>query len=351
MRIASRIGGFGIYIPERKITNEDVLQKLVDASKGYLSKEDLDTIVAKSKHKLTKAGNQTRFWCQEDQTSTDIARLAVDKALDDAGIDAKDIDLIIYTGMSKAFVEPATAHVLRHEIGALNANVIDTQDACTSFIKSMEIADSLIKTGRYETVLIAAGERTYDWADFTCKTVDELTWKFGALTIGDAAGAMVLQRTEDPQYVDNPKHMRFFYKLADGEYATCHIGLNHRFGERYRLNSHSSKLVRLGMQMIMELVVEVLQHEEFKEIQYDNLFIHDIGKIIDEMVLPFIREAKVCIPDNYRSYYPRLGNIASVSLPVGMETAREAGVFKGGNLAIYVCPAAGVQGGITSFLY
>ena len=351
MNCATKIIGVGSYVPERRITNDDVLAMLRDASRAYLTSGDLETMMGKAEAKLAKAGSVTRFWCREDEYGTDIARHAAQRALDAAGIGADELDLIIYTGMSKAFVEPATAHVLRHEIGATRANVIDTQDACTSFMKSMDLADSMIKTGKNETVLVVNGERTYDWADFKCKTVDELAWKFGSLTIGDAAGAMVLQRTEDPVYVENSNHLRCFYLLGDGEYATCNIGLNHRVGDRYRLYSHSSRLVRSGLGKVMELIADILQRPEYANFEYDNLFIHDIGKVIDDTVLPFLRQAQVCVPDTYRSFFPQFGNIASASLPVSLDMAVRDGRIQRGNLAVYVCPAAGVQAGVMSFLY
>ncbi len=351
MTTATKIIGTGSYTPERIITNDDTMAMLLDHSRAYLNEGDLETIKAKAEYKLEKAGSVRRRWCREDEYGTDIARHAAMRALEAAGIAATDVDLIIYTGMSKAFVEPATAHVLRHEIGATRANVIDTQDACTSFMKSMDIADSFIKTGKYETILLAVGERTFDWADFTCKSVDELAWKFGSLTIGDAAGAMILQRTDDPTYTENPFHMRSFSKLADGEFATCHIGLNHKFGERYRLHSHSSRLVRAGLGLVIQLVADLLQQPEFTDFKYDNLFIHDIGKIIDTTVLPFMREAQVCVPDTYKSFFPEYGNVASASLPLAFDLAVRDGRVQRGNLAVYICPAAGVQAGVQVFLY
>lgn len=351
MTPATKIIGLGTYLPERVITNDDVLELLRVKSAGYLSPEELKTLLDKARAKLVKAGNVTRRWCRPDEYGPDMARVAAQRALDDAGIPATDIDLIIYTGMSKAFIEPATGHVLKFEIGATRANVIDTQDACTSFVKSMEIADALIKTDKYRTVMVVAGERTFDWADYTCKTVEELAWKFGSLTIGDGAGAMILQGTGEAPYATDPRHMRAFYSLADGEFATCHIGLNYRIGERYRLHSHSSRLIRSGLKQMMDLVTGVLKGDEWKDIQYDCLFIHDIGNMIDEMVLPMLRKSNVCIPDSYKSFYSEIGNVASASLPLGMDRARKDGRLTRGNLSVYTCPAAGVQAAALVFYY
>jgi 3-oxoacyl-[acyl-carrier-protein] synthase III len=188
-------------------------------------------------------------------------------------------------------------------------------------------------------------------ADFTCKTVYELDWKFGSLTIGDAAGAVVLQPTRDPEFTKNPHHMRFFYRIEDGTYATCHIGLNYRIGERYRLHSHSSRLIRTGLKAMMSLVVEILEDDDFCGFQYDNLFIHDIGKMIDELVLPSLKKVDICIPDNYRSYFPEYGNVASVSFPMGLWLAKEEKRLSPGNLCTFICPAAGVQAGVMTFRF
>lgn len=351
MTITSRIAGVGTYIPERKITNDDVLKMLKDHSSAYFSNGDLEILLEKAKTKLVKTGNNTRYWCREDQYCTDIAKIASEKALKDADIDPLEIDMIIFTGMSKAFVEPATAHVLRHEIGALNANVIDTQDACTSFMKSIQIANAFIANGTYKNVLVACGERSFDWADFACKTIDELKWKFGSLTIGDAAGAMVVQATEDPMYTEQPKHMDFFYNLTDGTYATCHIGLNYRIGERYHLHSNSYNLIRTGMEAFLELMVDVVNRKEYIGIQYDILFSHDIGRIIEDLIIPNIRAADICVPENYKSFFDQYGNTGSVSLPLQLDMAKQDGRLQRGNLAAYICPAAGVQAGLMLFVY
>jgi 3-oxoacyl-[acyl-carrier-protein] synthase III len=162
---------------------------------------------------------------------------------------------------------------------------------------------------------------------------------------------MVVQPTTEAPYATDRRHLRAFARLADGVYPTCHIGLNYRVGDRYRLHSHSSRLIRHGLQLIVELIVEVLQQDEWRGIQYDNLFIHDIGKIIDDTVLPFMREAQICVPDTYKSFFPVYGNVASASLPVGLDMAVKDGRLKRGNLAVYICPAAGVQAGILVFYY
>jgi len=346
---ASKIVGIGKYIPEREISNDYVLNLMRDESAPYLSPDELKEVMSKAEDALEKAGNRIRHWCREDEYCTDIARMASVEALQDADLDPDEIDLIIFTGMSKALVEPATAHILQDELGASRANVIDTQDACSSFVKSLQIADSLIRSGSYRTILITCGERTYDWADFRCKTVDELDWKVGSLTIGDAAGTMIVQATEESLYRETPNHMHFTFKGAGENHAYCNIGLNYRIGDRYKLQSHSQKLLRSIFELITDGVEGIKQMDQ-KSINYDIVMVHEIGKIVPDFVIPLFKAAGFDIP-NYRFIYPEFGNIASASLPVCLAVAKEEGRLKRGYTVAFGGGAAGTQIYGTTFIY
>jgi len=346
MEYAPKITGIGKYIPEREIGNDYVLDLLREKSAPYLTPEELEKLMVKAVRNLERTGNRIRYWCHEDQYCTDIAGIAAEQALEDAGLAPDEIDLIIFTGMSKALVEPATAHILQHELGATRANVIDTQDACSSFLKSLQMADSLIRTGAYRTILIACGERTYDWADFQCKTVSELDWKFGSLTIGDAAGAMIIQATEEPLYREDPNHMLFAFR-GDGQgFVHCNIGLNFRIGERYKLQSHSRKLFSSALRQLARMVEET----EWKHIHFDILLAHEIGRLIPDVQIPYFKDAGYDIP-NYHFLFPDYGNIASASLPVGMAVAKEDGRLTRGHQVLFIGGAAGTQAYSGTFLY
>lgn len=350
MSISTEITGIGVYIPKRMISNSDVLRMMKQKSEPYLKKADLDEILTVAGDRLAKAGNVTRYWCDEDEYCTDIAYRASVAALEDAGLEAGDLDLIIFTGMSKAFVEPATAHVLRHKLQALRANVIDTQDACTSFIKSIEIGHALIKSGQYRRILIVAGERTFDWADMVCKTKDELTWKFGSLTIGDGAGAVILEGTDETMYAEDGSHMKFSYELSDGQYHLCTIGLNYTLGERYKLYTHTPNLFKSAYVVTRDCVKNYFTGHSTGTV-YDNLFYHDVGKLAQNSILSFLADSSITVKYPASSFYSEYGNVASVSLPLSMWRAREKGYFKKGNLALCIIPASGTQCGIFSLRY
>ena len=273
-------------------------------------------------------------------------------AVADAGIDAEEIDYLIFTGMSKAFVEPASAHVLRAGLGAERAVVIDTQDACTSFIKSLQIADCLIRSGGCRKILIASGERTFDWADFACTRLEDLTWKFGSLTIGDGAGAMVLQATQDPGYLAWPYHFHLACRAVSNTFSYCQIGLNHAQGERYKLRSHSGKLFKTATDAALDLIADKQQTDpDWLTQRIECLLFHDIGQYLQKKVMPAFSHFFPNVTWEYLSYFNRLGNIGSSSLPVGLALSREAGMLNRGDRVLFACPAAGVQAGILTFVY
>ena len=83
-RIASRIRGVGAYVPERKVTNEDVLELLRVGSADHLDESASEKLMERAKSTLVKSGNVTRYWCEEDQYCTDIARVASERALAEA---------------------------------------------------------------------------------------------------------------------------------------------------------------------------------------------------------------------------------------------------------------------------
>ena len=353
MKAASEIIGIGSYVPSRKITNQDVLAMLEEQSRPYLDQDTWHKLHKKAEKTLIKTGNKYRYWCEADEYGPDMAYQASLKAIKDAGISREEIDLVIYTGMSKALVEPATGHVLKNLLGLRTANVIDTQDACASFHKSLEIADSLIKAGKYKTILIAAGERAFDWADFRCKSYDEFDWKLGSLTIGDGAGALIVRGTTKSPYTDHLYHMYAQNEVLLDSYIYCHIGLNFRDGERYKLFSNSKLLIQGIYEASLELFKKfnALRGEVFS---YKNkvVLFHDVGNVIQELFLvQLAREGLVQADDSYISYFHEYGNVGSVSLPLNLDLARKDGRLKKGDEVFFFCGAAGVQAGLISFIY
>lgn len=164
--------GIGSYLPERVLTNQE-LEKMVDTTDEWI---------------VSRTGIRERRIAREDQAASDLGAEAARKALEDAGLTAADVDVIICATISPDMGFPNTGCFIQKAIGANKAFCFDLEAACSGFIYGLEVGRSLIKSGAAKTALVIAAEKIsaiLDWKDRnTC------------VLFGDAAGAVVLQARE-----------------------------------------------------------------------------------------------------------------------------------------------------------
>ena len=165
----AQITGLGMYVPDHIMTNAD-LEKMVDTSDDWI---------------FSRTGIRERRIAAPHEATSDLALPAAREALQVAGIDAAELDLIIVatsTGDMGAF--PATATILQEKLGARRAAAFDVSAVCSGFVYALDVAHQYIATGRYNHVLVVGAEvlsRFMDWTDRnTC------------VLFGDGAGAVVL---------------------------------------------------------------------------------------------------------------------------------------------------------------
>jgi 3-oxoacyl-[acyl-carrier-protein] synthase III len=167
--IISRVVGAGSCLPERVVTNSYFDYLVADAEEWIFS----------------RTGIRERRFAALDQSTSDLATLAANNALENAGIDASEIDCIVVGTSTPDMILPSTACMVQANIGAGNAFAFDVNSVCSSFIYAMETADNFIKCGKYKTVM-AIGADTYSKIlDFTDKNSCPL--------FGDGAGAVILR--------------------------------------------------------------------------------------------------------------------------------------------------------------
>ncbi len=163
------VAGVGSYLPERVMTNDD-LSKIVDTTSEWI---------------VQRTGIEKRHIAAEDQNTSDLATIAANRALEDAGVSAQDIDLIIVATSTPDNTFPATAVAVQHNLGNQTGYAFDVQAVCSGFVYAMTIADSFIRAGNAGTILVIGAEtfsRLLDWTDRTT-----------CVLFGDGAGAAVLR--------------------------------------------------------------------------------------------------------------------------------------------------------------
>ena len=148
----SRIIGTGSYLPEKVVTNDD-LARTVNTSDEWIR---------------TRTGIRSRHVAAEGQLASDLALPAAQRALQSAGVDAADIDLIIVATTTPDIIFPSTACILQSKLGVAGCPAFDVQAVCSGFVYALTIADLFIRSGQAKHVLVVGTEvysRILDWSD------------------------------------------------------------------------------------------------------------------------------------------------------------------------------------------
>ena len=183
----ARIAGIGSYLPETVVSNHD-LEKTLDTSDEWIRE---------------RTGIKRRHIAADEDTVSSMGLEAAQLAMEMAGIDADDIDLIVVATTTPDKVFPASACIIQRQLGVAGSPAFDVQAACSGFLYGLDIANRYILTGGAKTALVIGAEtlsRITDWED-----------RGTAVLFGDGAGAVVLQASEEPGILSTHIH-------ADGKY-------------------------------------------------------------------------------------------------------------------------------------
>ena len=161
--------GTGSYVPEKVLTNKD-LESIVDTSDEWI---------------FTRTGMRERHIAAENQAASDLGAEAAKKALEDAGVSAEDLDLVIVATLSPDMFFPSTACFVQEKIGAKNAFCFDIGAACSGFLYAIDNARAQIACGAVKTALVIGTEKMSTFLDWEDRTT--------CILFGDGAGAAVLQ--------------------------------------------------------------------------------------------------------------------------------------------------------------
>lgn len=161
--------GTGSYVPERVLSNAD-LEKLVETSDEWIT---------------SRTGIKERRIAAEGENTSDLAAKAALAAMENAGITAEEIDLILVATVTPDMFFPSTACFVQTKIGAINAACFDVSAACSGFLYAIEIAQQFITSHTYDTILVIGAEKLSSIVDWTDRNT--------CVLFGDGAGAAVLQ--------------------------------------------------------------------------------------------------------------------------------------------------------------
>lgn len=313
----SRITGTGSYLPPRRLTNADLVAEL--ASKGVESSDEWI---------VERTGIRSRHFAAADVGSSDLGAQAARNALQAAGVDAKDIDLIIVATSTPDMVFPSTACIIQHKLGAPGGAAFDVQAVCSGFVYALAIADSMIQTGAANKALVIGAEVFSRILDFNDRTT--------CVLFGDGAGAVVLEASDKPGILASDLH-------ADGK----HVGILCVPGNVSGGQILGDPLLKMDGQAVFKLAVGVLEDAARATLAKANLTEADIDWLIPHQANIRIMQStakKLKLPmDKVVVTVDQHGNTSAASIPLALDTAVRSGKVKPGEKLML----EGVGGGFT----
>ncbi len=317
--------GTGAYLPETVLTNFD-LEKMVDTSDEWIRQ---------------RTGIVERRIAENDVATSDLSVHASRLAIKHAQIDPIEIDMILVATVTPDTFFPSTACYVQKGIGAKNASAMDISAACSGFLYGLDLANGLIISGQYDTILVVGGEvfnNIVDWNDRnTC------------VLFGDGAGAAVVQATEEP------KGILASYIGSDGDYADINLLGIPAGGSRMPVTSEAidqnlnkiqmngREVFKLGVRLMPEAAERVLRKANVSIDEIDLLIPHQANLRIIEAVghrLGVPREKVYVNVDKY-------GNTSAATIIIALDEAIREGSAKPGDLILLVTFGAGLTWGST----
>lgn len=316
--INAKITGVGGYVPE-KVYDNAYMESIVDTSDEWI---------------VRRTGIKERHISADNEYTTDMATIAGRRAIENAGLTAEDIDLILLATVTPDYFTPASSCIVQSNLGAVNAAAFDYNAACSGFVTGLTIARQFIMTGTYKNVLVVC-------ADVLSKATDYKD-RATCVLFGDAAGAAVVSASEEKGIIATDIG-------ADGASGLAITSLAYRDDEEEteKRVSHRKDTIWMAGQAVMKFAVKAMADASEKVIKEAGLTWDDIDlvvphqanyRIVDSAIKRMgIEKDKVFL--NLEKY----GNTSASCIPVALSQAVEQGRIKKGDKIVLV----GFGGGLT----
>jgi len=313
----TRIRGTGSYLPPDRLSNQDLAARLAK-----------DGIETSDEWIVERTGIRYRHFAAPDVTSSDLALVACQRALENADCDPGAIDLIILATSTPDMVFPSAACLLQEKLGVAGCPAFDVQAVCSGFVYALAIADSMIKTGAASTALVVGAEVFSRILDFKDRTT--------CVLFGDGAGAVVLEASDTPGILATELH-------ADGRHVgiLCvpgHVSGGAVIGDPL-LKMDGPAVFKLAVGVLESVARSVLAKAGRSESDIDWLIPHQANIRIMQSTAKKLKLA----PEKLIATVDRHGNTSAASIPLALDEAVHAGKIRRGDTVML----EGVGGGFT----
>nr|WP_314169474.1 beta-ketoacyl-ACP synthase III [uncultured Neisseria sp.] len=296
----AKISGTGSYLPANRVSNDDLAQK-VDTSDEWIT---------------ARTGIKFRHIAAKNEKTSDLAAKAARRALDAAGLDSGEIDLIIVATATPDMQFPSTATIVQQKLGITNGcPAFDVQAVCAGFMYALTTANAYIKSGMAKNALVIGAEtfsRIVDWNDRTT-----------CVLFGDGAGAVVLSASDEPGIIHG--------KLkADGNYLKLlnvpgQIACGKVSGSPY-ISMDGPGVFKFAVKMLAKIADEVISEAGYTSAQIDWIVPHQANRRIIESTAKHLGLSMDKVILTVQDH----GNTSAASIPLALDAGIHSGQIKRG---------------------
>jgi 3-oxoacyl-[acyl-carrier-protein] synthase-3 len=317
-QLYGNIVGWGMYVPERVITNSD-LEKMVDTSDEWI---------------VERTGIRERHVVNEDEHTSQMAIVAARRALEKADLRPHDLDLIIVATSSPDYLTPPISSQVQHALGAKKIGAFTLVTGCTGFLYALATAQQFIASGAYKRVLVIGVELISRWIDYSDRTT--------CILFGDGAGAVIVEAT------DKPAGVMSFVLGSDGSQAE-HLILRgggsvnpptHAMidkGQQY-LHMNGREVFKFATRVLGSALKEAIHKAELTVDEIDLLIPHQANLRIIESAARKVKLPWEKVYVNIEKY----GNTSAASIPIALCEALDSGRVNVGDTIACVAFGAGL---------
>lgn len=291
----SRISGTGSYLPNKILTNAE-LEKMVDTTDDWI---------------VARTGIKERHIAAEGEFTSDLALNASRNAIESAGVNAKDIDLIIVATTTPDKIFPSVATILQRKLDIAGCPAFDIQAVCSGFVYALATADNFIKAGNSKCALVVGAD--------TFSRITDYTDRGNCILWGDGAGAVILQASKEQGVISTHLH-------ADGNYENM-LHVPRRNDGPDTVVMEGNPVFKMAVNTLDQIVDETLDANHLQKTDIDWLVPHQANIRILQAT------AKKLEMDMSRVVVTvdRHGNTSAASIPLALDTAVRDGRIKRGD--------------------
>lgn len=321
--VRSRILGVGAYVPPRVVTNHD-LAKVMETSHEWI---------------VERTGIEERRWVDPGEGGAEMAAKASRDALQKAGVEPREIDMVIYATLSPDVHFPGTGVFVQRLLGLREIPCYDIRQQCTGFVYGLAMADAFVRTGQYKKILVIGSEIHSTGLDVSTRGRDV------TVLFGDGAGAAVIGCATDESHMLLSTHLHADGTDAEILWTESPASRNHprltsadlEAGKHYP-TMMGKKVFKHAVTRMPQVLMEGMIANGLKLSDIDMLIPHQANLRINQMVAKMIGLPEEKMHNNIQKY----GNTTAASIPICMNEAIELGKIKPGDLVAIIAFGAGL---------